>query len=223
MRRTMFLPLLGMLAGSSAADPGPGGDARLVPLPPPDGSAELDLGEALRQRRSVREFSEDSLTLEEISELLWAAQGVTGTKGQRTATSAGALYPLEIRVVVGRVSGLSEAVHRYRPHAHELAPGASGDRRKRLAVAALDQEWVANAAAILVISAVYERTTGKYGGRGERYVHMEVGHAAQNVLLRAASLRLGAVMVGAFDDARVARVLELPAEERALAIIPVGR
>ena len=125
--------------------------------------------------------------------------------------------------MAGRVNGLAAGVYRYRPHAHELAAGVAGDRREALAVAALNQEWVAHGSVVLVISAVYERTTRKYGKRGERYVHIEVGHAAQNILLRATSLQLGSVMVGAFDDAEVARVLELPKGERALALIPVGR
>ncbi len=121
------------------------------------------------------------------------------------------------------MDGLSPGVYRYQPRKHELVPVASGDRRKSLARAALSQGWVRRAPATIVLTGVYERTTGKYGQRGRRYVHMEIGHVAQNVYLQAASLGLGTVMVGAFDDAGVQEALDLPIEHEPLALMPVGR
>lgn len=193
-----------------------------IPLPAAASGGEMPVEEALEQRRSIREFSRDGLELEDVSQLLWAAQGVTGRRGYRAAPSAGALYPLEIYVVAGDVAGLSPGVYRYRPDKHDLVLVADGDRRKPLASAALDQGWVRRAPAVLVIAGVYERTMAKYGERGRRYVHMEVGHAAQNVYLQATARGLGTVMVGAFDDDEVREVLGLPADHEPLGIMPVG-
>jgi SagB-type dehydrogenase family enzyme len=181
------------------------------------------LTEALLKRRSIRAYAEESLTLDEVARLLWAAQGSNDPSGLRTAPSAGALYPLEVLLVAGNVSGLEAGVYRYHPRHHVLETIVEGDHRGRLAEAALGQSWVAGAAAMLVITAVYERTTWKYGQRGKRYVHIEVGHAAQNALLQAAALGLGAGVVGAFDDAAVAKILALPDSEHALYLLPIGR
>lgn len=183
----------------------------------------MSLEESLAHRRSVREFIPGALTLAEISRLVWAAQGVTEA-ARRTAPSAGATYPLEVYLVVGDVENLSAGVYRYRPGRHRLEVMTDGeDIRTHLAAAANDQEWVHRAAMVVVIAAVFERTTARYGKRGERYVHMEAGHAAQNLLLQAAVMRLGATPVGAFDDTWVSRLLHLPAGETPLYLIPVGR
>ena len=125
--------------------------------------------------------------------------------------------------MVGDVENLAAGVYRYRPGLHRLEVVSDGDIRLPLADAALDQKWVSRAAMVVVIAAVFERTTARYGKRGERYVHMEAGHAAQNLLLQAAALGLGATPVGAFDDAEVSRLLHLPASEKPLYLIPVGR
>jgi SagB-type dehydrogenase family enzyme len=180
------------------------------------------LAAALHKRRSMRAYSEAPLTLEQIAQLLWAAQGINDPSGLRTAPSAGALYPLELLLVAGNVDGLEAGVYRYRPGQHALELMLRGDQRRRLAKAALGQSWIARAAVVLVITAVYERTTRKYGDRGRRYVHIEVGHAAQNTLLQAAALHLGAGLVGAFDDTTVAEVLALPASEHVLYLLPIG-
>jgi len=193
-----------------------------VQLPKPEVRDHASLGDALRQRRSVRAYSARSLTLQQVAHLLWAAQGRNDPSGMRTAPSAGALYPLELLLAAGDVAGLDPGVYRYRPQQHTLEMLHSGDRRDRLARAALGQSWVADSAAILIITAIYERTTRKYGERGRRYVHIEIGHAAQNALLQAASLGLGAAVVGAFDDAAVASLLDLPAPEQPLYLLPVG-
>ena len=177
----------------------------------------------MQQRRSVRTYLNKPLTLTEVSQLLWAAQGINRGREFRTAPSAGALYPLEVYLVAGNVDGLAEGVYKYRPHQHELLKIIHDDKRRELAAAALGQRYVQDGAAVIVIAAVYERTTQKYGQRGIRYVHIEVGHAAQNIYLQAVSLNIGTVFVGAFDDDEVKRVLNLPDEEHPLSIMPVGK
>lgn len=184
---------------------------------------EMSVEEAIKKRRSVRDFSRDSLALGDVAQLLWAAQGKTGRRGFRSAPSAGALYPLELYLVAGHVDALSPGVYRYRPERHDLILLTSGDHRKRLAKAALNQGWVRRAPAVLVITGVYERTMGKYGQRGRRYVHMEVGHAAQNVYLQATVRGLGTVIVGAFDDKEVQEVLGLAMDHEPLGLMPIGR
>ena len=193
-----------------------------VALPQPRLAGSVSVEEALLERRSVRQYSEDSLRLEEASQLLWAAQGVTADWGGRTAPSAGALYPLEMYLAAVRIEGLAAGVYKYVPNGHKLAAVSMGDVARELADAALGQGSIRDAAAVLVFTAVYERTTSKYSERGIRYVHMEAGHAAQNVLLQATALGLGCVVVGAFDDDALTGVLNAPLEETPLCLIPVG-
>lgn len=194
-----------------------------VVLPEPVQTGEMPLEQALLERRSVRAYQDQTLTLEHLVQLLWAAQGITRADGRRTAPSAGALYPLELRVIVGDVEGLAPGVYRYSPRNHELMQTAAGDRRARLSEAALNQAAVKDAPAVIVMSAVYQRTTAKYGERGIRYAHMEVGAAAQNVYLQATALGLGTVFIGAFHDEEVSKILLLDDEEAVLCLMPIGR
>lgn len=194
-----------------------------VPLPAPRHDGGVAVEHALLRRRSVREFSKAPLTLAEASQLLWAAQGVTGDDGLRTAPSAGALYPLELYIAAGNVQRLAAGVYKYQPRGHRLAVVVQEDMRRELAAAALNQDWIENSAALLVFSGVEERITRKYGQRGVRYMHMEAGHAAQNAFLQAVTLGLGAAVVGAFDDKMIQQVLQMPEDERALYLMPVGR
>ncbi|MCG8321526.1 MAG: SagB/ThcOx family dehydrogenase [Cytophagales bacterium] len=193
-----------------------------IKLPSPVYGGETSIEEALKRRRSVREYSDEPLTLTQVSQILWAAQGITDSRNFRTAPSAGALYPLEVYLVVGNVQDLPEGVYRYQPNHHELSLELEGDKRKAVAQAALLQNWMTKAPVILVIAAVYGRTTIKYGARGKRYVHMEAGHTAQNVYLQAMSLNLGTVIVGAFVDQAVKNVLTMKKQEQPLAIMPIG-
>lgn len=197
--------------------------ANSVTLPVPRVDGDVALERTLAERRSVRDFATGALSLQQVGQLLWAAQGITNKDGMRTAPSAGALYPLEIYVTVGEVSDLAAGVYRYEPAAHRLVRVAERDMRGELCAAALDQACVAEGAAVFVFTAVEQRTTRKYGRRGVRYVHIEVGHAAQNLMLQATALGLGGVTVGAFDDGAVARVLVLPDGEAPLYLVPVGR
>lgn len=185
-------------------------------LPEPRRVGEISLEEALERRRSVRAFADTPLSDAEIGQLLWAAQGVTDDAGHRTSPSAGALYPLELYV------GASDGLFRYDPVRHGLTLHARGDRRTDMQAAGLDQDALGDAPAIFVIAAVYERTEVKYGARAPRYVHMEAGHAGQNILLEAVALGLAAVPMGAFDDARLSEALDLPEDQRPLYLIPVG-
>lgn len=210
-----------------------GDSAVVVRLPEPARAGTVSVEQALWQRRSVREFAEEPLTLEQVGQLCWAAYGITlplpgGPAflrgGLRAAPSAGALYPLELFVFAGNVTGLDPGVWRYRSEAHELVLVRPGDRRAELAAAALGQEFIARAPAALCWSAVFSRNTGKYGARGrERYVMMDLGHSAQNAWLQAVALGLGAVAVGAFDDGSVKLAAGMDPEEEPLYLMPVGR
>ena len=223
-------PLLGAMACSYDSDTPasaptftPEGGEMRIGLPEPRIDGDVSLEESLVKRRSVRDYAGEPLALEEVSQLLWAAQGTTANWGGRTAPSAGALYPLEVYVIVGDVRNLAAGVYRYDPKGHEMAMTAAGDIRAQLASAALGQTSVKDGAIDLVFTAVYQRTTRKYGDRGVRYVHMEAGHAAQNICLQATAMGLGAVTIGAFHDVRVSRLLNLPRDEEPLYIIPVGK
>lgn len=194
----------------------PTDSATVIELPAPVGAGPLTLEEALVQRRSVREFTPEPLSIETISQLLWAAQGVTSDGGARTSPSAGGLYPLELYLLT------DDGVFHYLPHGHRLEQVYADDVQEAVAEAALGQEAVSDAAVVIVIAAVFERTEGKYGERAERYVQLEAGHCAQNVLLQAVALGLGAVPIGAFDDAELAAVLGFPAEVEPLYLLPIG-
>jgi SagB-type dehydrogenase family enzyme len=198
-------------------------DDTSIKLPDPRRDSRVSVEQTLSKRRSVREFADAPLSIGEAAQLLWAAQGLNGPQGRRTAPSAGGLYPLELYVLAGRVEGMDPGVYRYNPDRHLAVPVLTGDLRAALAEAALDQAWIKRAPAVFVFTAVYERTTWKYGRRGVPYVHMEVGHAAQNLNLQAVAMNLGGVMVGAFDDQKVKSVLKLAPDEVPLYLVPVGR
>jgi len=186
-----------------------------VALPPPRLESAFALERAIYERRSIREFAPDMLTLEQIGQLLWAAQGITDTvRGFRAAPSAGATYPLVLYIVI------PDGIFRYIPEEHKLVRIREGDHRLALARAALNQPWVSSATMSIVITARFERTTRRYGERGIRYVYMEAGHAAQNILLQAVALGLGSVPIGAFYDGEVQKVITC--EEAPIYIVSVG-
>ncbi len=193
------------------------GGAIRLPKVREKGPASLE--ETLNERRSVREYAAGPLRLDEVSQLLWAASGVNLYR--RTAPSAGATYPLETYLAAGEVEGLAPALYRYIPSGHSLETAAEGDLRRKLSRAALGQGMVSSAPVDIIIAADYARTEARYGQRAARYVHMEAGHAGQNVSLQAIALGLGSVMVGAFDDGGVRELLGI--REEPLYIIPVGR
>jgi SagB-type dehydrogenase family enzyme len=192
-------------------------------LPQPAYEGDMSVEEAIRMRRSVREFQDQPVSLQQLSQLLWAGQGITeGFK--RAAPSAGATYPLTLYVVVGDkgVSGLPSGIYQYVPKTHSLHVIQPGDFRQRIDAACLGQSFIQEAPIIIIIACEYERTTIRYGERGNRYVHMEAGHVGENIYLQAVALGLGTVVVGAFLDVDVAQVLNLPEEEDPLYVMPVG-
>jgi len=194
-----------------------------IALPSPRIQSQTSVEAALLTRRSVRTYSDDPLTLSEAGQLLWAAQGITDPNGLRTAPSAGALYPLELYLVVKRVDSLSPGIYHYLPTDHQLRLLSEGEVSDQLSSAALRQSAVKNAPAVIVFSAVPERTTARYGEPGMQYVFMEAGHAAQNVCLQAVALDLCTVTIGAFDEDEVRKTLNLPEREIPLYLLPVGR
>lgn len=217
--------LVGVVVMSQAIPPpprAPGAPATAasespLALPSPRARGSMSLEEALERRRSVREFTSERLAPAEVGQLLWAAQGVTGAEGGRTAPSAGALYPLELYAVT------PDGLFHYVPANHTLRLTRSGDARPELRRAAFDQASVGAAPAVIVVTGVIQRTSAKYGvDRGTRYVQLEAGHATQNLLLEAVALGLGAVPIGAFDDAGVREILGLSKDESPLYLLPVG-
>ena len=211
----LVLPVFSVGSRSALAD--------AVKLPEPKHDGKVSVEKALFERRSVRDYANEAVSLAEVSQLLWAAQGVTEPAGYRTVPSAGALYPLEVYLVAGQVASLPAGIYRYSPRGHELVKIVDGDKRAELCAAALGQTALRQAPATIVLTAIYERTTRKYRDRGIRYVHMEAGHAAQNLCLQAVSLDLGSVVIGAFYDEEVKKALSLPGAEEPLYAIPFGK
>jgi SagB-type dehydrogenase family enzyme len=197
-------------------------------LPAPRTDSDVSVEQALAQRRSRRNFQGEPISAEQLSQILWAAYGITEPRpdaprgGLRTTPSAGALFPLQIYVVIGNVEGIEPGVYRYVSEEHKLVQIISGDVRSELASAALGQNSVRNASAIVAYSSDFAVMLPRYGERGIMYTYIEVGHSAQNVYLQAEALGLGTVAVGAFTDSQVAEVLNLPENETPLYLMPFG-
>jgi len=207
---------MGACGSEDPATPDGPVDAALRPLPSPTTPAPESFEQTLDDRRSIRSFDGAALTEGQVGQLLWAAQGRTGPDGARAAPSAGATYPLEVLVVS------AAGIARYHPDEHALSDHRGGDHRAALADAALGQEWIADAGVVVTITGVVERTAARYGEQAQRFMLLEAGHAAQNVLLQAVSLDLGATPVGAFDPDDLRALLDLPPEEEPLYLLPVG-
>jgi len=197
-------------------------EGKKVRLPQPRTKGKMSLEEAIARRRSRRALKDEALTLEQVSQLLWAAQGITDrARGFRAAPSAGATYPLEIYLVVGKVEKLEPGVYHYSPHDHSLTLHKGGDVRKALCRAALGQRFIETAPVTIAIAAVERRTAARYGARAKRYILIEVGHVGQNIYLQAEALNLGTVAVGAYHDEEVQRVLDL--DLPVYYLMPVGK
>ncbi|MGA2671021.1 MAG: SagB/ThcOx family dehydrogenase [Dehalococcoidia bacterium] len=206
----------------------------IIKLPSPQLKGKVSLEETILRRRSVRRYRREPLDLPQLSQILWSAQGITGTRGFRAAPSAGATYPLEVFVVIGKQGVIaSEAkqapeelqagIYHYEADSHSLSLHKLADLRPDLARATLDQEFIIDAPVDIVICALYHRTSYRYGKRGERYVHIEVGHAGENIHLQAVALGLATVEVGAFHDEEVRKVLGVDEQIKPLYIMPVGK
>ena len=196
-----------------------------IQLPKPSFDGKVSVEKAIKQRRTIRDFRGGTLSLSHLSQLLWAAQGITdSTMGGRAVPSGGALYPLDIYILIGEngVEKIEGGVYHYSPDEHSVSMISKGDRRREISTASLSQMWMAKAPVIFVITAEYKRITGKYGDRGIRYALIEVGHAGQNLFLEAEALGLGAGIVGAFNDPEVSKVAGLPSKHEPILIMPVG-
>ena len=194
-----------------------------IKLPAPKLKGDVSVEEAISKRRSVRDYKSDAITLEQLSQLLWAGQGITAADFFRAAPSAGASYPLELFVIAGNIKGLPAGIYHYNVKEHSLSLHLKGDFREKIGTtAAFNQKCLSQAPAAISICAVYERTMKTYGKRGERYVPIDTGHAAENIALQAVALGLATVMVGAFEDKKVSEILGLGDELKPMYIIPVG-
>ena len=225
MNRIRIIGLFSSTILISLANIGFTGENEMIRLPAPRYDSGFSVEKAILERRSVREYSGEPLSIEELAQLLWACQGITSPSGYRAVPSAGALYPLEIYVVVKNVTDLPAGIYHYRPERkmgeHHIELVEPGDYSSALCNAALGQDCIRNAALNIVIASVTQRTAVKYGGRAERYVYLEAGHAAQNVCLQAQPFGLGVVTIGAFHDQRVKDVTQ--ADGDPVYILSIGR
>ena len=191
-------------------------------LPSPRYKGDISVEEALLSRRSVRDYKDESLTVEDVSQILWSAQGITAASwGGRTVPSAGTTYPLEIYLVVGNVKDLDIGLYRYLYQSHEIEKITSRDIRRELATACWGQDFIAKAPIVIIIAVKYERTTEKYGRRGARYVDNEVGHCGQNIHIQCEALGLGTTVIGTFQDMLVVNSLKI--KEEPLYLMPIGK
>jgi SagB-type dehydrogenase family enzyme len=231
MKKFIFLSITAIILLSTLAVCGkkPKGEyfameqKKIIELPLPQKKGKLSVEEAISKRRSIRNYLSKELTIEQLSQLVWSAQGITDQRsGFRAAPSAGALYPLEIICVIKNVGDLKPGIYRYLPKEHAIVLQKEGDFQKDLSIAALSQNFIAQAPLNIVITADYNRIKWRYGERGIMYTHIEVGHVGQNLYLQAEALGLGTCAVGAFYDHRVADLLDLPKNLDPLYIMPIG-
>ncbi|MCX5874415.1 MAG: SagB/ThcOx family dehydrogenase [Deltaproteobacteria bacterium] len=201
-----------------------------IKLPKPAFTGKMSVESAMLKKKSVRHFSKDPLTLEQVSQLLWAANGalpVDAISGAtvKTLPSAGGIYPLEIFLLTGSdtVKGLPAGIFQYYAISNSLVQISQGDGRLALAQAALSQLWIASAPAVVVIAASFNKMTAKYGNQGIKYVFMESGSSNQNLFLQAEALGLRIGTVGAFEEGSVSSAIKIPAGVTPLFIVPVGK
>jgi len=216
---SLVMVMMGLIFSTGVAS-----GVEVVKLPPPSYKGAMSVEEALKARRTVRQFAARSLDLRQVSQLLWGADGLSDPRGRRTAASAGATYPLEIYLVVGErgVADLPAGLYRYRVKEHALEAAGKADLRAAVARASLHQAWMAAAPVMVVIAAEYSRCTARYGERGLMYTHMEAGHVGTNVFLQSEALGLGAGIAGAFEDRGLSQALQLPKDYVPLLVMPVG-
>jgi SagB-type dehydrogenase family enzyme len=222
-RRIVFPPVIfvaaALIAGAVcfAAEPG------TVALPKADVIGKVTLEQAIAQRRSVREYAPGPLTLAEVSQLMWVAQGITGPDGKRATPSARAVYPLQVWLMAEDVTGLPAGIYRYEPKEHALARVTAGPQRDSLAAAARGQEMLQHAVAVIAVIGDSTLAATRFRGNAERWLGMEAGFIVQDVYLECTVLGLGTVMVGGFDERAVRRALGAPSGWEVLALMPVGR
>lgn len=196
---------------------------QVIKLPPPILKGQVSLEEALTARRSIRQYADAPLTLEQVSQILWAAQGVTSPDGKRTAPSAIAIYPLQVYLIAGKVDNLASGLYKYNPNGHELSKLKDGDLRADLSTASMSQASIRGAAVNIIITGDMAKMVKKAGEGSEKWVYIEAGHAAQNLCLEATALNLGTVTVGGIKPDILRQALGIPAEEAPIYILPVGK
>ncbi|HDS30084.1 MAG TPA: SagB/ThcOx family dehydrogenase [Firmicutes bacterium] len=194
--------------------------AGMINLPEPSLKGEISIEETLASRRSIRSYSDRALTMDEISQILWSAQGITADWGARTAPSAGGLFPMRIYLVAGKAENLNPGVYLYDPHNNALKPVRDGDYRGQLMSASLNQGCVGSAPISIIITAIPSITEARYGNRSMRYIDNEAGSISQNVYLQCEALGLGTVVIGAFNDDQVAEICSPDVSPRL--IMPIG-
>lgn len=189
----------------------------IIRLPQPRLTGTISLEQALATRRSVRNFGSGTLDYNQLGQLAWAAQGITEQKmGFRTAPSAGAIYPIELYFAT------AQGLFVYNPADHTLVQTVDKDIRAELSRAALGQSAVAQAACDIIITGSVKKVAARYGQMGRTYTILEAGHIAQNILLQAVALDLGAVPIGAFEPSPVRRLCRLTTGVEPFYIISVG-
>ncbi|MBU1164477.1 SagB/ThcOx family dehydrogenase [Patescibacteria group bacterium] len=194
-----------------------------IVLPQPSFESTVSVEEALKNRRSVREYKDQPISMHELSQILWAAQGITSDEGFRTAPSAGGLYPLELYVVSQNVAGLERSIYKFHTKSHSLDKIINTNKIEQIVSAANNQEFIGQAPVVIIITGVLKRTTQKYNEIGERYVYIEAGHVAQNIYLQTYTLGLDTVTIGGFDTEKIQSLLNLPEGEEPIYIIPIGK
>lgn len=229
MKRTGFVALVGLiilLTAAPAMSVGTNSEAsNVVKLPTPRTDGGISVEKALSERRSIRSFKNGSLTLEEVSQLLWAAQGVTNDKGHRTSPSAMASYPLEVYLLAGNITGLPAGVYHYSPQGHNLTTISLGNKINELFNSSRGgrPDWRIGSSAVFIIAGVFERIKKVPGQDLSRFVYVEAGTASENLLLEVVSLGLGATYTAGFDENKTREYLGLAKGEDPIAVIPVGR
>jgi SagB-type dehydrogenase family enzyme len=214
--KRILLILIATVISISAAE-----NKTSIQLPSPETKGKISVEESLAKRRSVRNYQNIPLSIKELSQILWAAQGITAKWGGKTAPSAGATYPLEIYVVVGEVEKIEPGLYHYIPSSHKLDSVFKGDIRDKLCSACLSQQSVKKAPVVIIIAANFSRTEKRYGKRTTQYVYIETGHAGQNIYLQAETLGLGTVAIGAFDEKQLKELLKI--NEQVVYVMPVGK
>jgi len=213
-----------MLLGLSLGNLTSGFGTQAIKLPPPATKGAVSLEEALQNRRSTRKFANRSLELAQISQLLWAADGINNPQGKRTAPSGRAAYPIDLYLVAGErgVTSLAPGVYRYVVADHSLELVASGEFRPAVAKACNSQVWIGEAPVIVVITGDIQRSAAKNGDQAALFTHLEAGFIGQNIFLEAGALGLGAGVAGGFKDQPLAQALKLPGSDTPFLVMPVG-
>jgi SagB-type dehydrogenase family enzyme len=196
-------------------------EKNVIYLPKPQFSGKISIETALLKRRSIRKYTDSPLTLKETGQLLWAAQGITNERGFRTAPSAGAVYPMNLYIIVQNAGGMEKAIYRYIPQGHKLLKIKNTSKINFSKISR--QSWISKASVIFVITADYKRISEVYGGWGVKFANMEAGHIAQNIQLQGVSIAVGSCVVGAFEGIEISALLNLTQKETPVYLVAVGK